>query len=41
MKETSLYLWHHRGGRVGVLLLLAMVFVAVFAPLIAPYEPNA
>lgn len=32
--------FRHRGAQVGLVLLLAWVVVAVFAPLIAPYEPN-
>mgnify|MGYP000288946191 FL=1 len=30
----------NRGARVGLVLVLALVFIAVFAPVIAPYEPD-
>ena len=40
MTGTAVYLWQHHGGRVGVILLVVMVLIAVFAPLIAPYPPN-
>ena len=32
--------FRHRGAQVGLFLLFAWVMIAVFAPLIAPYEPN-
>lgn len=38
--ESLSYLWHHRGGRVGLILLSTIILMAVFAPLIAPYNPN-
>lgn len=34
------YLWRHRGGRIGLVLLAFIISVAIFAPLIAPYDPN-
>ncbi len=40
MTGTPAYLWQHPGGRIGLLLLLFMVLIAIFAPLIAPYQPN-
>jgi len=40
MNETIAYLWHHPTGRIGVVLVGVMVLVAVFAPWIAPYDPN-
>ena len=40
MTGTAVYLWRHHGGRVGVILLVVMVLIAIFAPLIAPYPPN-
>lgn len=33
------YLWRHRGGRVGLILLTLIILVAVFAPLLTPYGP--
>ncbi len=33
------FLWRDRSGVVGLLMFLVVVFAAVFAPLIAPYEP--
>jgi oligopeptide/dipeptide ABC transporter ATP-binding protein len=33
-------LWKHRLGRVGVIVLGFSVFVAIFAPLLAPFDPN-
>ena len=32
-------LWRDRSGVIGVLMFLTVVFAAVFAPLIAPYDP--
>jgi len=31
----------HRGGLVGLVILLLWIFIAIAAPLIAPYDPNA
>ncbi len=31
--------WKHAKGRLGAILLLAIALIAVFAPLIAPYDP--
>lgn len=33
------FLWRDRGGMIGVALFVLVVFVAVFAPLISPYDP--
>jgi ABC-type dipeptide/oligopeptide/nickel transport system permease subunit len=33
------FLWRDRSGVIGLLMFLVVVFAAVFAPLIAPYEP--
>lgn len=38
--ETLSYLWRHRGGRVGLVLLALVIAAAVFAPLLSPYGPN-
>ena len=32
-------LWKHPKGRLGIIIVLVLAFVAVFAPLIAPYNP--
>lgn len=32
-------IWNHKQGRIGLIIVLALVFVAVFAPLLAPYDP--
>ena len=38
---TSLtYLWHHRGGRIGLILLSIVILLSVFAPLLTPYGPS-
>lgn len=34
-------LWRHRLGRVGLVMMAVTMVVAVFAPLIAPYDPYA
>ena len=34
-------LWRNRKCRIGLLVLLAYILVAVFAPLVAPYDPRA
>ncbi|MFQ5794866.1 MAG: ABC transporter permease [Candidatus Bipolaricaulia bacterium] len=34
------YLWHDKKATVGLIVLLALIVVAVFAPLIAPHDPN-
>lgn len=32
-------LWKHPKGRIGLIMVLFLAFVAIFAPLIAPYDP--
>src|SRR5271168_2472762 len=38
-RRTLGRLWRHRGFVVGAALLLAIVMVAVLAPVLAPYDP--
>ncbi|MEE1086990.1 MAG: ABC transporter permease [Schaedlerella sp.] len=38
-KEFFQKIWNHKQGRIGLILVLLLLFVAVFAPLIAPYDP--
>lgn len=38
MKQFSQF-WHKPGGVIGAIMLLVVVFAAVFAPWIAPYDP--
>lgn len=38
--DVLAYLWRHRGGRVGLILLTLVILVAAFAPLLTPYGPN-
>ena len=33
------FLWRDKSGVIGLLMFLSVVFAAVFAPLIAPYDP--
>jgi len=37
--QFLLKLWNHPKGRVGLVIALFLVFCAVFAPVIAPYDP--
>ena len=39
-KQTWRRLLHKRSGQVGLVLIGFLVLVAIFAPLIAPYDPN-
>lgn len=39
MKQFVKKIWNHRQGRVGLLIVLFLCFVAVFAPVLAPYDP--
>jgi peptide/nickel transport system permease protein len=34
------FLWRDRSGVIGLLMFLIVVFAAIFAPLLAPYEPT-
>ena len=40
LRELSLELWRDKAGFIGVLLITALVFMAVAAPLIAPHDPT-
>ena len=31
--------WHHRSGRIGLIMICFLAFVAIAAPLLAPYNP--
>jgi peptide/nickel transport system permease protein len=39
--QSLVALRHDRAAMVGVLLLLGILALAIFAPLIAPYDPTA
>jgi peptide/nickel transport system permease protein len=41
MRSTVTELWSDKAGMFGVLVMLLMVVMAVFAPVIAPYSPDA
>lgn len=32
-------IWNHKQGRVGLIIVLALVFIAIFASVLAPYDP--
>ena len=32
-------IWNHKQGRVGLLIVLFLIFTAIFADVIAPYDP--
>jgi ABC-type dipeptide/oligopeptide/nickel transport system permease subunit len=33
-------IWRHKQGRIGTILMLILVFTAIFAPLLAPFDPH-
>ncbi len=39
-REALRRLFHHRSAQVGMVILAFMVLIAIFAPLIAPYDPT-
>lgn len=34
------YLWRHRGGRIGLILMSIVILASICAPLLTPYGPN-
>jgi dipeptide transport system permease protein len=40
IKEFWIYFRHNRGAMIGLFTILALVLVAVFANVVAPYDPN-
>ncbi len=40
-REALRRLFHHRSAQVGMVILAIMVLIAIFAPLLAPYDPTA
>ncbi|MRS01991.1 ABC transporter permease [bacterium] len=39
-REVIKHLLRHRSGRTGLIILVLLILVAIFAPLIAPYDPT-
>lgn len=39
-KPIAKALWRHKLSRVGIVIIVLLVSMAIFAPLIAPYDPN-
>ncbi len=39
MKQFIKKIWNHKQGRVGLIIVLSLVFVALFADILAPYDP--
>lgn len=39
-KEFKEQFWQHKGAQIGLALSTALVFIAVFAPLISPFDPK-
>jgi peptide/nickel transport system permease protein len=38
--EKLIELWRHPNGKIGIIISVVLVLMAVFAPLISPYDPN-
>lgn len=32
-------IWNHKQGRIGLIIVILLVFIALFAPILAPYDP--
>lgn len=41
VRRTTSTIWSNTKARIGVIILLVFVLVAIFAPLLAPYDPSA
>lgn len=39
-REALRHLWKHSSGKAGIFILTFLVLIAIFAPLIAPYDPT-
>ena len=39
-REALRNLWKHKSGRAGIFILTFLVLIAIFAPVIAPYDPT-
>lgn len=39
-REALRHLWRHTSGRAGIIILGILILIAIFAPVIAPYDPE-